>query len=272
MLRTRYEEYGQKDRLPFVLHPQLLRTPHLLNGEQNWHEDIELQLCIDGEGEVTVAGMRYPFRPGDIVAIGGGLLHYTGTKTHLTYACLIVGADLCRQMDIPYENAFPCPLLRDEALRDTFFRLLEQAKQSEDPCRTARLCSTVLSLLCLLFTGHRSVAQKEQGEARVHQKVKRAIEYIKAHYAQRISLEQIARHLCTDKYALCRDFKRMTGDTLFGYLNRYRCYRAQERILSGEAIGEAARACGFENPSFFSKTYKRYMGMLPSEAKQGREE
>lgn len=273
MLGTRHEEYGEEGELPFILHPHLERTRGGQSGEQNWHEDMELQLCTGGEGEVTVAGRRYPFRPGDIVAIGGDVLHYTGTQSRLTYACLIVRASFCRRMGIPYRSTFSPPLVRDEALRNSFLQLLEEERGAKDsPLRTARLCAAVLSLLCLLFSGQRSVPEEAATEARAHTKAKAVIEYVREHYGERVSLEEIARHLCTDKYALCRDFKRMTGQTIFGYLGRYRCYRAAERILAGEAVGEAARACGFDNPSFFSKTYKEYMGVLPSQTKKEKRE
>lgn len=268
MLGTRHEEYGQEDALPFILHPHLFRTPLLLSGEQNWHEDMEIQLCLDGEGEVTVAGQHYPFHPGDVVAIGADVLHYTGTDNRLTYACLIVRASFCRQMRIPYRRTFSVPVMQSASLREAFMRVLAEEKREDAPLRVARLSMAVLSLLCLLFEECADEPQDTEGEARAHKKVKAAIEYVKNHYGERITLDEIARQLCTDKYALCRDFKRMTGDTLFGYLNRYRCHRAAERILSGETVGEAARACGFDNPSFFSRTYKRYMGALPSEVKR----
>lgn len=272
MLATRHEEYGEGGALPFILHAHLERTSGGQSGEQNWHEDMELQLCTGGEGEVTVAGKRYPFRPGDMAAIGGDLLHYTGTQRSLSYACLIVRASFCREMGIPYRNVFLTPVFRDDALRDAFLRLIKEAKAEDAPLYVARITSALLFLLCLLFEGQKGVSEDEGGEARTHKKVKDAIGYIREHYGERVTLDGLARHLCTDKYALCRDFKRMTGQTLFGYLNRYRCYRATERMLAGEGVFEAARACGFDNPSFFSKTYKKHMGVLPSQTKKEKRE
>lgn len=272
MLGTRHEEYGQEDALPFILHPHLFRTPLLLSGEQNWHEDMEIQLCLDGEGEVTVAGQHYPFHPGDVVAIGADALHYTGTDNRLTYACLIVRASFCRQMGIPYRRTFSLPVMHSPSLRDAFMHVLAEERRADAPMRVARLSAAVLSLLCLLFEESAEASENTEEETSVHKKVKSAIEYVKEHYGERITLDEISRRLHTDKYALCRDFKRMTGDTLFGYLNRYRCHRAAEHILSGETVGEAARACGFDNLSFFSKTYKRYMGTLPSGVKKAKRE
>ena len=56
-----------------------------------------------------------------------------------------------------------------------------------------------------------------------------------------------------------------TEITVVEYLNQQRCRHAQKLILEGESISAAAHLSGFENLSYFSRTYKRYIGYLPSE-------
>ena len=67
-----------------------------------------------------------------------------------------------------------------------------------------------------------------------------------------------------DRYTLCKLFKRITGQTIFETLNAYRCMRAAEYIADGRRVAEAANLCGFENNSFFTKMFKKYIGVLPS--------
>ena len=85
---------------------------------------------------------------------------------------------------------------------------------------------------------------------------------------EKISLEDISRSVLCDKYTLCRDFKKYTGQTVFENLNRYRCIKAAELLNDGKSVAEAALLCGFESFSFFTKTFKKYMGSLPSEYKK----
>ena len=50
----------------------------------------------------------------------------------------------------------------------------------------------------------------------------------------------------------------------FESLNEYRCMKAAEYISDGKSVSKAASPCGFDNNSFFTKTFKRYIGALPS--------
>ena len=58
-----------------------------------------------------------------------------------------------------------------------------------------------------------------------------------------------------DKYTLCRLFKKVTGQTVFEYLNRTRCLMAAEQIAEGATVTEAALASGYESLSYFAKSF-----------------
>lgn len=50
------------------------------------------------------------------------------------------------------------------------------------------------------------------------------------------------------------------------FLNMTRCTHARDLLLSGgTCVAECALRCGFQHLSYFTKTYKRYMGELPSQ-------
>ena len=101
-------------------------------------------------------------------------------------------------------------------------------------------------------------------EQRELETVKKVLLYIRENYRTRITLDSVAKHVLTDKYTLCKLFKKSTGQTIFENINAYRCMRAAEYIAHGTTVCEAASLCGFDNNSFFTKTFKKYMGVLPS--------
>ena len=82
--------------------------------------------------------------------------------------------------------------------------------------------------------------------------------------------ERMARAMGMSKFYLCREFKRATGQTVIEYVNSYRIQKAAQLISGGYTVSEAARACGFENMSFFTKTFKKYLGCLPSSYRDSR--
>ena len=47
-----------------------------------------------------------------------------------------------------------------------------------------------------------------------------------------------------------------------------RCKESKRLIKEGMSVSAAALSCGFENMSYFTKTYKKYMGALPSDGKK----
>ena len=78
-------------------------------------------------------------------------------------------------------------------------------------------------------------------------------------------LEDLANEAGFSKYHFARLFKEMTGQTVLNYVNFLRCNHARSLLASGKYnVGESAIQSGFSNLSYFSRTYRRMMGELPS--------
>ena len=105
---------------------------------------------------------------------------------------------------------------------------------------------------------------KSEHDIKFFKEVKDAILYIQSNYDKKITLEELSKETYIDKYTLSKKFKEFTGITIVNYINNYRCKMALSMIQNGEQINNAARLCGFNNISFFTKTFKKYTGNLPS--------
>ena len=55
------------------------------------------------------------------------------------------------------------------------------------------------------------------------------------------------------------------------YINLLKCHQAQKFIRSGMNVSEAATELGFENLSYFTRTYKKYLNRLPSDDLKNKE-
>lgn len=88
--------------------------------------------------------------------------------------------------------------------------------------------------------------------------------YLEAHYMENIGLREIAQAVGTDRYALCRGYKKQRGITVVQRLKRVRVEKAK-RILryTGCGAAEAGKNCGFSDASYFTKIFKEVTGITP---------
>lgn len=261
----RYEEYGYIcDRLPFVFHERIFRDASVGVVQSNWHENLEIELCMHGSGRVLLDGEEYSFEEGDVVVANSGVIHCTRAKTSLEYACLIIDVSFCRRVGIDPSDTLFESHFRSETIANGFKNLSELLLQPDTPLKTAKANEIVLKILIELCETRLVSFERKRVENVSFERVKKAIGYIRERYGEKLSLETLARVSYSDKYALSREFKKLTGQTIVTYLNRFRCQIAAGMIESGISVGEAAYACGFENLSFFTRTFKRFTGKLPS--------
>lgn len=89
--------------------------------------------------------------------------------------------------------------------------------------------------------------------------------YIFINYNHNIKLEELAKLMDMSPKYFCRYFLSLTGNRPLEYVNRYRIELAAERLgTKGESINEIAFDCGFKNPGYFARLFKRYKGLSPS--------
>lgn len=261
---TRHEEYTAYEKLPFILHIDLERTRYKNSKEKNWHKDIEIQLCTSGSGEVLIDGHNFNFKENDIAVINSDLIHYTGTKECIKYTCLIIDIDFCSQIGINCNEFVFDPLVKSQKIINLFNELTKAYSDDNTILKIAKCNSIIIQILIELAENHSINGNMKICQDKSFDKVKDTIKYIRKNFDKKISLDNISQNMHVNKYTLCHDFKRATSQTVVQYTNNYRCQKAINFLEKGYSVTEAASLCGFENASFFTKTFKKYMGVLPS--------
>ena len=91
------------------------------------------------------------------------------------------------------------------------------------------------------------------------------ISYIEEHYAEDLSLDELAAHAGLSREYLCALFKQTMQQTLSHFILGIRISRARALLLTHPdmKILDVARACGFQSPSYFGKMFKRKIGVTP---------
>jgi AraC-like DNA-binding protein/ligand-binding sensor protein len=94
--------------------------------------------------------------------------------------------------------------------------------------------------------------------------LRKAERYIQENYSRKISLQEIAKVSGLSAPYFSTIFKEERGENLSTYLNRLRIEKASRLLLKTDMpLSDIARACGFEDQSWFSRMFKSYTGLSP---------
>ncbi|MEW9700249.1 response regulator [Paenibacillus sp. SI8] len=99
-----------------------------------------------------------------------------------------------------------------------------------------------------------------------------AKEYIETSYADPgLQLEQIAQQVFINSSYLRAVFKKEIGMTVTDYVTHVRMQKAKELLGKGNIrLADVAELIGFSDPSYFSKSFKKFFGYSPSEYENNR--
>lgn len=107
-----------------------------------------------------------------------------------------------------------------------------------------------------------SMKQTDQQSMILHQ----IYEYVNKHYANEISLSEMANTLHLNYSYLSSYFKQRTQENLTTYISRVRIDKAKELLLDPNlSVSEISRLTGFSEHNYFSKVFKKMTGKTPVE-------
>ena len=257
-----YEDHRiMKKDFPFIFHTDTV-TKNL--AQSNWHANMEFLCCIQGKGVVMCDTQEHPFTEGDIIAVNPDVVHHVSSDTAVVYHCLVVDTKFFADNSLDSENLCFQELIQDPEVFAAYQKIAE-AVPADTPYRNAQVKYAVLGFLLLLCQKYECPCDRNKARLAHSQRIKNTLKYIQQNIASDLTLEKIAAFAGVSQCYLSREFKKYTTHTIFEYINIQRCREAKRLIHEGMSVSSAARSCGFENMSYFSRTYKKYMGILPSQ-------
>ena len=100
--------------------------------------------------------------------------------------------------------------------------------------------------------------------------VSRAIAFVKENYGNQISLEQAAYAVGISPNRLSRLFCEETGKGFSDFLIEYRIEKAKELLQAvGASIKQVSMSCGYADPNYFSRLFKKVTGLTPTAFSNG---
>jgi len=91
-------------------------------------------------------------------------------------------------------------------------------------------------------------------------------QYIKEHYTEKITLDNLCFLFGTNKTTLCQCFKKQYGDTILNYINTLRIKEAKTLLRKNElSVTEISEKLGFSSIHYFCRIFKKATGNSPKE-------
>ena len=247
----------------------------------HWHSETELIRVISGELTLILGNRHYSASEGDVFIVNGETMH-AAVPRDCVYECIVFKLDFLktgnRACDGFLEELTSGERLINERITDDGARSAVNTIFDALAARTEGYRFRVLSALLELFAcvgeqgmSGTAIEHRSVRDERSVIKLKRAIAYIRENYNEEISLDDIAASTGLSTKYFCAFFKRMTDKTPVEYLNVYRIEKAARRLLSGdESVTDIAYSTGFNDLSYFIKTFRAVKGVTPNGYRKNR--
>lgn len=249
----------------------------------HWHDELEVLVVETGTARVAVNGADRIVKRGEGVFINAGALHGIwpeGAETCRLYSVIFHPRLVGGSVDSIIWQKYLEPLLSDPCRPYVYFADLQEWET--DASRTIQeawqACVSEmegfeltvrerLSRLIFLLAKHCPAAEKRPSEKALRdgKRIKIMLQYIREHYAEELTLAEIAQSAAVSKNECLRCFRGTIGAAPIQYLKQFRVQKAAELLLSsGESVGEIGARCGFPDASYFTKTFRELKGCTPS--------
>lgn len=259
--------------------------------KRNTHEYI-LYFVKSGELHMRENGVSHVLKKGDLLVLEPHLDH-EGTQKHpcdyyyihfehpdihqaperplsLLAKQWIMGENQTAGKDDSRQLYFPktCTLTQKKSLHHMYHALGEMLQLYRR--RHFNRSLTALKFMEMLIELSRESLfdelEKNSPHTKSYMKVHALLDYIHEHYAEKIISSEIEQRFECNYDYINRVFVKLTGHTIMRYVNQVRINHAKELIEATHlSFGEIGYLTGLEDPFYFSKVFKKYVGMSPNQ-------
>lgn len=266
------KQHGTED-FPFELY-KIDHTHPKYEMAMHWHYNVEIIRVLNGKLSVTLNNRKFEALEGETVFVNSETLH-GAIPTDCVYDCIVFNLAFLKSGNVA------CDLFLDSLLNHHAYifdkinsaftdgvinRLFSVLDERSDGFQF-KVFGAINELIGLLkekklFT-YQVDGLGEKDDKNVA-KLKRILAFIRENFDKDLTLDDMASAVDFSTKYFCSFFKNTTGKTPIEYLNDYRVERAARKLLGSDMpITQIAYTCGFNDLSYFIKTFKRIKGCTP---------
>lgn len=246
----------------------------------HWHEDLEFILIKKGKMTYNVNGELIELSKSSGIMVNSRQLHYGFSKEHeeCEFICILLSPELLKGNEWFYENcmehitrnaACPYHYLQHTGWEASVLEKLEGLYHSfsdspTNPLSCFKLMEDFIAIMKLLYENLRTENSQPVKESAELSMLRTMIGYVEEHYAEHITLEDIASSGACCKSRCSLLFRKYLNDTPITYTTKLRLKKSLAFLLTpGKSITDTAFECGFCGASYYCETFKKYYGLSP---------
>lgn len=241
----------------------------------HWHAHIEIIRVLDGILKISLNKTNYSAKKGDIIFINSETVH-GALPENCVYECLVYDNGILPQIshkgqnfskmlsdgNIKINEYFPSC---DDEIHSCIDLLFESIKSETNGYRYSVIGMLSCLYGILIKNGYYTKITNTDKQSSVSvTKLKNVLEFIKNNYSSKITLEDMAKIAKVSPKYLCSMFKDQTHKSPIDYLIYFRIEKAVHFLLTTDkSVTEIALESGFDDLSYFIKTFKKLKGVPP---------
>lgn len=250
----------------------------------HWHGELEILVVETGTARVAVNGTDHIVKQGEGFFVNSGALH--GVWSEGTEPCCLqsvvfhprlVGgsvdsiiwqkylepllSDPCRSC-VHFSNAQEWERAASRSIQEAWQACVSEVEGFELAVREW------LSRLIFLLVKNCPPTEKKPSEKTLRdgERIKVMLQYIQDHYNEGLTLAKIAESAAVSENECLRCFRNMIGCTPIQYVKQVRIQKAAELLATTDRkISDIGAECGFQEMSYFAKTFRGIKGYTPGE-------
>jgi len=250
----------------------------------HWHKEVEAGFVTSGQVLLVAGKEKTILSEGDGFFINSGIPHSfldagaaSSRQKSIVFDPILVGG----RIDSIFWQRYVYPVVTSAALpwcclkktEDWQKAALEKIRSAWEHCTAGEKdfeleVREALTGLMVRLQQNLPAQQPAQGRRiqRDNERIRNMLSFIQANYSQNLSVGDIAASALISPSEALRCFHNTIGLTPMQYVAHYRIQRAAELIRKTDRkIQEIGADCGFQEMSYFAKTFRSIMDMTPSQ-------
>ncbi len=254
----------------------------------HWHNELEFGLVVEGSVIVETASEKYTLQKGEGFFVNSNVLHAAFSPENVScdiHSVVCHPRAVSGSTDNIVWQKYLKPLMENQSCTGFYLtskidwqkRILDAVsfmwqEAEQETYGFEMKIRNELSTIILILSKYQPVMKKKSygKEQRDNVRIKEMLTYIQDNYNKEVTIEDIASSCAISTSECIRCFRSTINTTPIAYLKSYRLQQAALKLqLTNDKISSIAESCGFQEMSYFSKSFRETYGCTPSEYRIG---